>query len=57
MDVTSKNSRSIPFVEAARDVVGAVWAEAAIEPARANSTGAEIIVQLIMFNTCATRFL
>jgi len=57
MDVTSKNSRSIPFVEAARDVVGAVWAEAEIEPARANSTVAEISLELIIFNTCATRFL
>jgi len=57
MDVTSKNSRSIPFVEAARDVVGAFWAEAAIEPARANSAAAEISLELIMFNTCATRFL
>jgi hypothetical protein len=57
MDVTSKNSRSIPFAEAARDVVGAVWAEAAIELARANSTAAEISLELIMFNTCATRFL
>jgi hypothetical protein len=57
MDVTSKNSRSIPSATAGRDVVGAVWAEAAIELARANSTAAEISLELIMLNTCATRFL
>jgi hypothetical protein len=57
MDVTSKNSRSIPLAEAGRDVAGAIWAEAAIEPARTNNAAAEISLQLIMFNTCATRFL
>jgi hypothetical protein len=57
MDVTSKKSLSPSFVETERDVVGVVWADAAIEPARANSTAAEMSVQLIMFNTCVTRFL
>jgi hypothetical protein len=57
MAVTSKNSRSIPFADAGRDVSGAVWAEAAIEPARANSAAAEISLELIMFKTRASRFL
>jgi hypothetical protein len=55
IDATSKTSPSIPFAEAGREVAGAVWAEAAIEPATANSTAAEISLELMLKSTFSVR--